>query len=69
MSKYANWNEYVYGGRKNRIIKRIIPVKCKILQELNNMVLVEYDQDTVWINKNSITITNDETDKTERRNN
>lgn len=66
MPKYANWKEYIYGGRNNRIIKRIIPIRCEILQESKDMVLVEYDQDVVWINKNSIIITDDETDKTKR---
>ena len=57
MPRYAEWQEYKRAGRHGRVIKQIYHVKKRILDENETMYLVEDDEQSVWVNKTSVNVT------------
>ena len=56
MSKYAEWDDIQYGGRTNKIVKKIVRQSRLITKEYENSYQV-YDQDgPIWIPKQYVTV-------------
>ena len=56
MPKYAEWDDVQYGGRTNRIVKKIVRQSRLIIKEYENSYQV-YDQDgPIWIPKRYVTV-------------
>ena len=56
MPRYAEWYDIQYGGKTNRIIKKVIKQSRLILEERENSYMV-YDQDgPIWIPKRYVTV-------------
>ena len=56
MPKYAEWDDVQYGGRTNRIVKKIVRQSRLIIKEYENSYQV-YDQDgPIWIPKQYVTV-------------
>lgn len=56
MSKYAEWDDIQYGGRNNRIVKKVVRQSRLIIKECENSYQV-YDQDgPIWIPKQYVTV-------------
>ena len=56
MPKYAEWDDVQYGGRTNRIVKKIVKQSRLIIKEYENSYQV-YDQDgPIWIPKQYVTV-------------
>ena len=56
MPKYAEWDDIQYGGRTNRIVKKIVRQSRLIIKEYENSYQV-YDQDgPIWIPKQYVTV-------------
>ena len=56
MPKYAEWDDIQYGGRTNKIVKKIVRQSRLIVKEYENSYQV-YDQDgPIWIPKQYVTV-------------
>ena len=68
MSKYAEWDDVQYGGRNNRIVKKVVKQSRLIIKECENSYQV-YDQDgPIWIPKQYVTVV-EKDENTQVRNN
>ena len=68
MSKYAEWDDVQYGGRNNRIVKKVVRQSRLIIEECENSYQV-YDQDgPIWIPKQYVTVV-EKDENTQVRNN
>ena len=68
MSKYAEWDDVQYGGRNNRIVKKVVRQSRLIIKECENSYQV-YDQDgPIWIPKQYVTVV-EKDENTQVRNN
>lgn len=56
MPRYAEWDDIQYGGKTNRIVKKVVRQSRLIVKECENSYQV-YDQDgPIWIPKQYVTI-------------
>lgn len=56
MPKYAEWDDVQYGGKTNRIVKKVVRQSRLIIKEYENSYQV-YDQDgPIWIPKQYVTV-------------
>ena len=56
MPKYAEWDDVRYGGRNNRIVKKVVKQSRLIIKECESSYQV-YDQDgPIWIPKRYVTV-------------
>ena len=68
MPKYAEWDDVQYGGRTNRIVKKVSRQSRLILEDCENSYKV-YDQDgPIWIPKQYVTVV-EKDENTQVRNN
>lgn len=56
MPRYAEWDDVQYGGKTNRIVKKVVRQSRLIVKECENSYQV-YDQDgPIWIPKQYVTV-------------
>ena len=56
MPRYAEWDDIQYGGKTNRIVKKVVRQSRLIIKEYENSYQV-YDQDgPIWIPKQYVTV-------------
>lgn len=56
MSKYAEWDDVQYGGRNNRIVKKVVRQSRLIIKECENSYQVHDQDGTIWIPKQYVTV-------------
>lgn len=56
MPRYAEWDDIQYGGKTNRIIKKVIKQSRLILEERENSYMVYDQDDPIWIPKQYVTV-------------